>query len=62
MNTFQVCIVHRPAAICDSIMPIELNSVGTYLNYPGLLILNIFGGHIHVSYFRATGTPVLDFR
>ena len=23
--------------------------------------LNIFGGHIHMSYFGATDTPVLDF-
>ena len=22
---------------------------------------NIFGGHIHMSYFGATDTPVLDF-
>ena len=27
----------------------------------GATLFNAFGGHLHMSYFGATSTPVLDF-
>ena len=34
---------------------------GRYFSTSELEFFNVFGGHIHISYFGATGAPVLDF-
>ena len=33
--------------------------VHTFFSY--FFFIKVFGGHIHTSFFRATGTPILDF-